>query len=104
MLGQYQPTSESNYVFAAVLGPALVTDIRTLLAGREVSLLRATIREDMSMSMVDELMKDILRAVGHLDHHFTFSDTQVLACSDDEITSWPVCRLSAWGDLPARWQ
>ena len=44
---------------------------------REVSLLRATIREDMSMSMVDELMKDIQRAVDHLDHHFTFTDNQV---------------------------
>lgn len=34
-------------------------------------LLRAVIREDMSMSMVDELVKDITRAVEYLDTHFT---------------------------------
>ena len=39
------------------------------------------------MSMVDELMKDIQRAVDHLDHHFTFSDNQVLACQDRNTAS-----------------
>ena len=34
-------------------------------------LLRAVIREDMSMAMVDELVKDITRAVEYLDTHFT---------------------------------
>lgn len=34
-------------------------------------LLRAVVREDMSMSMVDELIKDITRSVEYLDTHFT---------------------------------
>ena len=36
-------------------------------------LLRAVIREDMSMSMVDELITDIKRAVEYLDNHFTIN-------------------------------
>ena len=40
-------------------------------------LLRAVVREDLSMSMVDELIKDIGRAIDWLDHHYTFTDTEV---------------------------
>ena len=38
---------------------------------RNVMLLRAVIREDMSMAMCDELVKDITRSVEYLDTHFT---------------------------------
>ena len=44
---------------------------------RETKLLRAVIREDMSMSMVDELIKDITRAVEYLDNHFTINVNDV---------------------------
>ena len=44
---------------------------------REVKLLRAVIREDMSMSMVDELIKDIARGVEYLDSHFTINVNDV---------------------------
>ncbi len=44
---------------------------------RNVMMLRAVIREDLSMSMVDELVKDIHRAIEWLDHHYTFSDAEV---------------------------
>ena len=40
-------------------------------------LLRAVIREDMSMAMVDELIKDITRAVSYLDSHFTINVNDV---------------------------
>ena len=48
---------------------------------RNVMLLRAVIREDMSMSMVDELIKDLHRAIEWLDHHYTFSDAEVKTLS-----------------------
>ncbi|KAK9828574.1 hypothetical protein WJX72_000821 [[Myrmecia] bisecta] len=44
---------------------------------RNVRLLRAVIREDLSMSMVDELVTDIQRAVDWLDHHHTYTDDQL---------------------------
>lgn len=44
---------------------------------RETKLLRAVIREDMSMAMVDELIKDITRAVEYLDSHFTINVNDV---------------------------
>lgn len=44
---------------------------------RETKLLRAVIREDMSMAMVDELIKDITRAVEYLDSHFTININDV---------------------------
>ena len=43
-------------------------------------LLRAVVREDMSMAMVDELIKDIQRAIEWLDHHYTFTDAEVSPC------------------------
>ncbi|KAK9795484.1 hypothetical protein WJX73_003546 [Symbiochloris irregularis] len=46
---------------------------------QNVSLMRAVIREDMSMSMVDELVSDIKRATDYLDNHFVFSKAQVSA-------------------------
>ncbi|KAK9845671.1 hypothetical protein WJX84_007220 [Apatococcus fuscideae] len=44
---------------------------------KNVMLLRAVVREDLSMSMVDELIKDIGRAIDWLDHHYTFTDTEL---------------------------
>ncbi|KAK9833735.1 hypothetical protein WJX74_004401 [Apatococcus lobatus] len=44
---------------------------------KHVMLLRAVVREDLSMSMVDELIKDLHRAIEWLDHHYTFSDTEM---------------------------
>ena len=44
---------------------------------RETKLLRAVIREDMSMAMVDELIKDITRGVEYLDSHFTINVNDV---------------------------
>ncbi len=51
-------------------------DVEWLLY-RETKLLRAVIREDMSMSMVDELIKDITRSVEYLDSHFTINVNDV---------------------------
>ncbi len=48
-----------------------------LLLYRETKLLRAVIREDMSMAMVDELIKDITRSVEYLDSHFTINVNDV---------------------------
>ena len=45
--------------------------------GRETKLLRAVIREDMSMAMVDELITDITRSVQYLDSHFTINVNDV---------------------------
>jgi glutamate decarboxylase len=39
-------------------------------AAAHVQLLRAVIREDMSMSMADALLKDIKHALSYLEHHF----------------------------------
>ena len=47
------------------------------MACRDTRLLRAVIREDMSMAMVDELIKDIARAVEYLDTHFTINVNDV---------------------------
>eukprot|EP01024_Parvocaulis_polyphysoides_P053449 TRINITY_DN5326_c0_g1_i1.p1 TRINITY_DN5326_c0_g1~~TRINITY_DN5326_c0_g1_i1.p1 ORF type:complete len:424 (-),score=48.29 TRINITY_DN5326_c0_g1_i1:236-1318(-) len=44
---------------------------------RHVKLLRAVIREDMTVSMIDELAKDIKRAVEWLDTHFLFTKDQM---------------------------
>ncbi|KAL3161777.1 hypothetical protein ABBQ38_008871 [Trebouxia sp. C0009 RCD-2024] len=44
---------------------------------RDTKLLRAVIREDMSMAMVDELIKDIARGVEYLDSHFTINVNDV---------------------------
>eukprot|EP01025_Chloroclados_australasicus_P008035 TRINITY_DN12763_c1_g1_i1.p2 TRINITY_DN12763_c1_g1~~TRINITY_DN12763_c1_g1_i1.p2 ORF type:complete len:494 (-),score=65.96 TRINITY_DN12763_c1_g1_i1:429-1910(-) len=44
---------------------------------RHVKLLRAVIREDMTISMIDELVKDVERAVKWLDTHFTFTQEQM---------------------------
>ena len=44
---------------------------------RHLSLMRAVIREDMSMSMVDELVADIKRATEFLDNHYVFTKSQV---------------------------
>ena len=44
---------------------------------RDTKLLRAVIREDMSMAMVDELIKDITRSVEYLDSHFTINVNDV---------------------------
>ena len=44
---------------------------------RDTKLLRAVIREDMSMAMVNELIKDITRAVEYLDSHFTINVNDV---------------------------
>ena len=44
---------------------------------RDTKLLRAVIREDMSMAMVDELIKDIARSVEYLDSHFTINVNDV---------------------------
>eukprot|EP01024_Parvocaulis_polyphysoides_P027583 TRINITY_DN24984_c0_g1_i10.p1 TRINITY_DN24984_c0_g1~~TRINITY_DN24984_c0_g1_i10.p1 ORF type:complete len:361 (-),score=43.40 TRINITY_DN24984_c0_g1_i10:947-2029(-) len=44
---------------------------------RHIKLLRAVIREDMTISMIDELAKDIERAVTWLDTHFTFTKDQM---------------------------
>lgn len=46
-------------------------------SGRETKLLRAVIREDMSMAMVDELITDITRSVQYLDSHFTINVNDV---------------------------
>ena len=48
---------------------------------RHIKLLRVVIREDLSMSMVEELIKDFVRVVEYLDHHFSFTDDQVGHCS-----------------------
>ena len=55
---------------------------------RHVKLLRVVIREDLSMSMAEELIKDFERVVEYLDHHFSFTDDQVGYCS---------FAASAWG-------
>ena len=57
---------------------------------REVMLLRAVIREDMSMAMVDELIKDITRAVSYLDSHFTINVNDV---HKEEHKSLEVCAV-----------
>lgn len=44
---------------------------------QHVMMLRAVVREDLSMSMVDELIKDIHRAIEWLDHHYTFTDKEM---------------------------
>jgi glutamate decarboxylase len=44
---------------------------------KNVKLLRAVVREDLSMSMVDELVVDIMRTVEWLDHHHTYTDDQL---------------------------
>lgn len=48
---------------------------------RHIKLLRVVIREDLSMSMAEELIKDFVRVVEYLDHHFSFTDDQVGHCS-----------------------
>ena len=67
---------------------------------RDTKLLRAVIREDMSMAMVDELIKDITRGVEYLDSHFTININDVhkpegksLAVSP-VLASWSCCSLS----------
>ena len=42
-----------------------------------VKLLRAVIREDMSLSLAARLIADILRALDYLDHHFMFTPEQL---------------------------
>lgn len=46
---------------------------------QDITLLRAVIREDLSMAMVDELIADISRAIDWLDHHYIFNDSQLKA-------------------------
>ncbi len=46
---------------------------------RHVMLLRAVVREDMSMQMADMLVKDIQDAVAWLDTHVVLSSQQVTA-------------------------
>lgn len=46
---------------------------------RHIKLLRVVIREDLSMSMAEELIKDFVRVVEYLDHHFSFTDDQLKA-------------------------
>jgi glutamate decarboxylase len=44
-----------------------------------ITLLRCVVREDLSMSMADELIDDIDRAIQWLDHHFVFNDNTLKA-------------------------
>ena len=57
-----------------------------MLLDRHVMLLRAVVREDLSMAMVDELIKDIHRAIEWLDHHYTFTDKEVRSPSTSRCT------------------
>lgn len=62
---------------------------------RETKLLRAVIREDMSMAMVDELIKDITRAVEYLDSHFTINVNDVQKPEGKSLAvSYPTTLLS----------
>lgn len=46
---------------------------------QHIGLMRATIREDLSMSMADELVNDLKRTIAYLDTHYVFSENQVKA-------------------------
>ena len=48
-----------------------------MVACRHVKLLRCVIREDLSMSMVEELINDIKRVVEYLDNHYVISKDEV---------------------------
>ena len=53
-----------------------------------VKLLRAVIREDMSLAIADKLLADILRAIDYLDHHFTVTPEQMKEYAEDVINSF----------------
>merc|ERR1711977_111907 len=53
-----------------------------------VKLLRAVIREDMSLAIADKLFADILRAIDYLDHHFTVTPEQMKEYAEDVINSF----------------
>jgi len=42
-----------------------------------VKLLRAVVREDMSIALADKLVQDLKRAIAYLDHHFLVTPEQV---------------------------
>ncbi len=65
-------------------------DVEWLLY-RETKLLRAVIREDMSMSMVDELIKDITCSVEYLDSHFTINVNDVHKPEGKSLVVSPFC-------------
>jgi len=53
-----------------------------------VKLLRAVIREDMSMALADKLIQDIKRAIEYLDHHFIVTPEQVTEFKEDVIRTF----------------
>lgn len=72
------------------------------LSGRHISLMRAVIREDMSMSMADELVSDIKRAIEYLDTHYVFTQSQVSTalCPREQE---PRPAAGQWMQLIAMW-
>ena len=67
----------------------LKPDTRLLRICRHVSLMRAVIREDLSMSMVDELVNDIKRAIEFLDTHYVFTQSQVFSTQQSILRPLP---------------